>query len=133
MAFDDKTRPPDDKALAKGLGPAKELWDGFVRHVAGEYAPVEEAWGFYKSWSLRLKRKKRTIVYLLPRDGHFLCAFVYGGQATEEARKAKLPQAVRKAIDETPVYAEGRGFRLEVRTAKDLAAMTTLVALKMAN
>ncbi len=133
MAFDDKTRPPGDKALAKGLGPTKELWDGFVRHVAGEYAPVEEAWGFYKSWSLRLKRKKRTIVYLLPRDGHFLCAFVFGGRATEAARAEKLPKAVLKAIDEAPVYAEGRGFRLEVRTGKDLAAMKTLAAVKMAN
>lgn len=133
MAFDDKTQPPDDKALAKSLGAAKKPWDEFVQHVAGEYPPVEESWGFYKSWSLRLKRKKRTIVYLLPRDGHFLCAFVYGGKATEAARNAILPKAVLKAIDEAPVYAEGRGFRLKVRTGKDLAAMKTLAAVKMAN
>ncbi len=133
MAFDDKTQPPDDKALTKSLGAAKKIWDEFIRHVAAEYAPVEESWGFYKSWSLRLKHKKRTIVYLLPRDGHFQCAFVYGGKATEAARKAKLPKAVLKAIDEAPVYAEGRGFRLEVRTGKDLAAMKTLAAVKMAN
>jgi len=133
VSFDDKTRPPDDKALGKGLGPAKELWDGFVRHIADAYPPVDEAWGFYKSWSLRLKRKKRTIVYLLPREDHFLCAFVYGGKATEEARKAKLPKPVLKVIDEAPVYAEGRGFRLEVRTAKALAVMKTLAAIKMAN
>ena len=38
-----------------------------------------------------------------------------------------------REIEEAPVYAEGRGFRLEVRTAKDLAAMTTLAAIKMAN
>lgn len=133
MVFDDKTQPPDDNALAKSLGAAKTLWDEFIRHVAAEYAPVEEAWGFYKSWSLRLKRKKRTIVYLLPRDGHFLCAFVYGGKATEAARNAKLPKAVLKAIDEAPVYAEGRGFRLDVRTAKDLGTMRTLAAIKMAN
>lgn len=133
MVFDDKTQPPDNNALAKSLGAAKTLWDEFIRHVAAEYAPVEEAWGFYKSWSLRLKRKKRTIVYLLPRDGHFLCAFVYGGKATEAARNAKLPKAVLKAIDEAPVYAEGRGFRLDVRTAKDLGTMRTLAAIKMAN
>ena len=133
MVFDDKTQPPDNNALAKSLGAAKTLWDEFIRHVAAEYAPVEEAWGFYKSWSLRLKRKKRTIVYLLPRDGHFQCAFVYGGKATEAARNAKLPKAVLKAIDEAPVYAEGRGFRLDVRTAKDLGTMRTLAAIKMAN
>jgi len=133
MSFDDKAKAPDDKALAKGLGPSKTLWDDFVGHVAAEYDPVTKAWGFYKSWSLRLKRKKRTIVYLLPRDGYFLCAFVYGGKATEAARAAKLPQAVKKAIDEAPVYGEGRGFRLEVRTGKDLETMKALAAIKMAN
>jgi hypothetical protein len=133
MSFDDKAKAPDDKALAKGLGPSKKLWDEFVGHIAAEYGPVTEAWGFYKSWSLRLKHKKRTIVYLLPRDGHFLCAFVYGGKATEAARAAKLPQAVMKAIDEAPVYAEGRGFRLEVRSERDLSVMNRLAAIKMAN
>lgn len=133
MSLDDKTKVPDDAALARAPGPAKKLWDEYSRHIAEEYAPVTEAWGFYKSWSLRLKQKKRTIVYLLPRDGHFLCAFVYGEKATAEARRAKLPKDVLKAIDEAPVYAEGRGFRLEVRKKQDLAAMKTLAAIKMAN
>jgi len=133
MSFDDKEKAPDEKALAKGLGPSKRLWDGFVRHVSEAYPPVTEAWGFYKAWSLRLKRKDRTIVYLLPREGFFLCAFVFGGKATEAARQAKLPKAVLKAIDEAPVYAEGRGFRLEVKTAKDVETMKALAAIKMAN
>ncbi len=133
MSFEDKTQVPDDKALAKSLGPSKKLWDAFVSHITEAYAPVTAAWGFYKAWSLRLKRKDRTIVYLLPRDGHFLCAFVYGGQATEAARQATLPKAVMKEIEEAPVYAEGRGFRLEVNKAKDLETMKTLAAIKMAN
>ena len=131
MSFDDKDKVPDDKALARGLGPSKTLWDEFVRHISAAYAPVSEAWGFYKSWSLRLKQKKRTIVYLLPREGHFLCAFVFGGKATEAARRAKLPKAVMKEIEDAPVYAEGRGFRLEVRTAGDLGTMKKLAAIKM--
>ena len=133
MSFDDKDKVPDDKALAQGLGPSKTLWDEFVRHVSAAHAPVSEAWGFYKSWSLRLKQKKRTIVYLLPREGHFLCAFVFGGKATEAARQAKLPKAVMKEIEDAPVYAEGRGFRLEVRTAGDLGTMKKLAAIKMAS
>ncbi|MGZ5556296.1 MAG: DUF3788 family protein, partial [Candidatus Aminicenantales bacterium] len=101
--------------------------------IGADCAPVTEAWGFYKAWSLRLKQKKRTIVYLLPREGYFLCAFVFGGKATDAARQAKLPKAVMKAIDEAPVYAEGRGFRLEVRSEGDLAVMNKLAAIKMAN
>ena len=133
MSFDDKEKVPDARALAKGLGPSKKLWDEFVRHVSAENPPVTEAWGFYKSWSLRLKRKDRTIVYLLPGEGGFRCAFVFGGKATDAARQAKLPKAVLKAIDEAPVYAEGRGFRLEVRTAKDVETVKSLAAIKMAH
>jgi len=133
MSFDDKSKAPDDAALASALGAAKPLWDEFVRHINEEYPPVAEAWGFYKSWSLRLKRKKRTLVYLLPRDGHYLCAFVYGGKATEAARRSKLPKAVLKEIENAPAYAEGRGFRLEVRTARDVETMKTLAAIKTAN
>jgi hypothetical protein len=133
MSFEDKAKIPDEKTLAKGLGSSKRLWDDLVRDITAQYGPVTEAWGFYKSWSLRLRQKKRTILYLLPRDSHFLCAFVFGGKATEAARLAKLPGAVMKAIEEAPVYAEGRGFRLEVRTAKDVETMKTLAAIKMAN
>jgi hypothetical protein len=132
VSFDDKAKTPDGKDLAKGLGASKALWDEIIAHVAAAYPPITEVWGFYKSWSLRLKRKDRTILYLLPDEGGFRCAFVFGGKATEAARKTKLPKTVLKAIEEAPVYAEGRGFRLEVRTAKDVATMKTLAAIKMA-
>jgi hypothetical protein len=133
MSFDDKARVPDDTSLAEALGPAKKLWDELANHIAREYGPITEAWGFYKSWSLRLIQKKRTIVYLLPRDGHFLCAFVFGGKATAEARRAKLPADVMKIIEEARVYAEGRGFRLDVRRKRDIETMKTLASIKMAN
>lgn len=133
MSLDDKTKPPDDAALASALGATKKLWDEFARHIAEEYGPIIEEWGFYKSWSLRLKRKKRTIVYLLPREGYFLCAFVFGEKATDEARRAKLAKDVVMVIEEAKVYGEGRGFRLEVRKKRDLEAMKRLAAIKMAN
>jgi hypothetical protein len=131
MSFDDKAQVPDGKALSSALGATKPLWDELIRDITNEYPPVTEAWGFYRS--LRLKRKARTIVYLLPREGFFLCAFVFGGKATEAARLAKLPKAVMKEIEEAPVYAEGRGFRLEVRKVKDVETMEQLAAIKMAN
>jgi hypothetical protein len=132
MPFEDRTSAPDGTALAAELGPAKTRWDELVAHVAEAYPPVGEEWTFYKSWSLRLKHKKRTILYLLPRERMFLCAFVFGGRATEAARQSRLPKAVLKAIDEAPVYAEGRGFRLEVRTDRDVETMRRLAAIKMA-
>jgi hypothetical protein len=131
--FDDKNKQPDDALLTKALGLAKKLWDEFIDHITREYGPVTREWGFYKAWSLRLKSKKRTIVYLIPQIGHFICAYVLGGKATEEARRADLPKAVFKTINEARVYAEGRGFRLKVKTKRDLEAIKTLASIKMAN
>jgi hypothetical protein len=49
------------------------------------------------------------------------------------ARQSKLPKSVLKALNEAPHYAEGTGIRLMVHTNKDLQAIRTLAAIKMAN
>lgn len=131
--FEDKTKQPEDAVLRDALRSTKGFWDDLISQLVQEYEPVTQAWGFYKSWSLRLKRKKRTILYMIPQAGHFLCAFVFGGKATEAARCAGLPNEVLRTIDDARVYAEGRGFRLEVRNKNDLAVMLKLAAIKMAN
>ncbi|MHC4519139.1 MAG: DUF3788 domain-containing protein, partial [Planctomycetota bacterium] len=135
-ALDDKAKRPDDKDLAEVLGRSKARWDELITHVAAEYEPVTEDWahsGAKYGWCLRLKRKKRTLLYLIPCQRHFLCAFVFGGKATEVARKSALPADVMTTINEARVYAEGRGFRLEVRTKANVATMMKLAAIKMAN
>jgi len=131
--FDDKARKPDEADLERTLGRTKSLWDAIVRHVATEYPPLTEDWGFYKSWSLRLKRKARTVLYLIPQRGHFLCAFVLGAKAADQALGAGLPESATKAISEAPVYAEGRGFRLPVKTKRDVEVMKALAAIKMSS
>ena len=83
-------------------------------------------------WSLRLKQKKRTILYLTPSTGFFYVGFVLGEKAAEAAQQAGLPEGVVCAIEDAPRYAEGRGVRLEVRTNTDLQAMKQLAAVKMA-
>jgi hypothetical protein len=131
--LDDKSKQPDDNDLAEVLGRSKRFWDDLIRHIILEYEPVTQVWGFYKSWSLRLIRKKRTILYLIPCERYFLCAFVFGQKATKAARQSNLPKDVMKTINEAKVYAEGRGFRLEVRKKQDIDTMNTLAAIKMAN
>ena len=132
----DKSRQPDDANLAEALGRSTARWDELIAHVEDTYAPVTHKWGPpYKefAWSLRLIRKRRTILYLIPCPRYFLCAFVLGGKATDAARAAGLPDSVMAAINDAPVYGEGRGFRLEVRTKADVETMKQLAAIKMAN
>jgi hypothetical protein len=127
---------PSDQALAQALGGTKALWDELIGHIETAYAPVTRHWSQSKSGPLgllRLIRKTRTIMYLLPREGHFLSAFVFGEKAVAAVRAGHVPAAVATALQEARAYAEGRGIRLETRTAQDLATMKKLAAIKMAH
>ena len=131
-----KFQPPDDRSLGRALGATRPLWDELVAHLEATYAPIVPEWKPSRTSALgflRLIRKKRTILYLLPRDGHFLTAFVFGEKATAAVRAGDLPAAVVTALNEARVYAEGRGIRLETRTPQDLAIMKKLAAIKMAH
>ena len=128
--------PPDDIELTRTLGDTKPLWDDLVRHLDTAYPPVTHQWqrsGQSGQPFLRLIRKQRTICYLLPREQHFLTAFVFGEKATAAVRMSDLPDTVVTALNEARVYAEGRGIRLETRTHQDLATMQRLAAIKMAH
>ena len=127
---------PDPEELARWLGPTRPLWDDLVHHVETAYEPVTRVWRFSGKtgrWFLRLIRKKRTILYLLPQEGFFLTAFVFGERATAAVLACELPESVRTALNEARAYAEGRGLRLETRRGPDLAVIKKLVAIKMAH
>ncbi len=76
-------------------------------------------------------RGKRTIVWLIPCEGCFKAAFILGDKAIQAARQSGLSARLQKLIDEAPRYAEGTGIRLDIRTARDLAAVRKLAAIKM--
>ena len=131
-AFIGRTKPPTDEDLSTELGAARALWDELLTELA---LPIQE-WNSYSpkaGWSMKLKLKKRTIVYLAPCHGSFRVAFVLGDKAMEAARQLKLPKAVLKIIDEAPRYTEGTGVRLEIAARKDLAAVKKLAEVKLAN
>jgi Protein of unknown function (DUF3788) len=135
-AFIDKLTKPTDKELAAELGSAKALWDQLVSELAKEHGVTEREWNSYSKkagWSLRLKRKKRVIVYLAPCHGCFRVAFIFGGKAVKAAREVRLPARVLKIIDEAPHYAEGTGVRLDVKTVEDVVVVKRLAAVKLQN
>jgi hypothetical protein len=131
-AFIGRTEHPTDEELSTELGAARALWDELITELA---LPIQE-WNSYSpkaGWSLKLKLKKRTILYLAPCRGKFRVAFVLGAKAVEAARQLKLSKAVLKIIDEAPRYPEGTGVRLEIVARKDLAAVKKLAEVKLAN
>ena len=135
-ALDDRSKTPDARELAEVLGRSSGLWDALMADLDAQYDPLSETWSYSGAkygWSLGLKHKKRTVLYLIPQHGYFLVAFVLGAKAIAAAHQSDLPAAVLEAIDSAKQYPEGRGVRLEVRYKKDLATVERLAAIKMAN
>jgi hypothetical protein len=134
-AFIGKTKAPSEAEVAAVLGSTAALWKQLVSRMA-EQGVGESEWNSYSpkaGWALKLKQKKRTIVYLSPCEGCFRASFALGDKAVAAARKSDLPKSTLKVIDEAPRYAEGTGVRLMVKTQKDLAAIKKLALIKMAN
>jgi hypothetical protein len=135
-AFINKPKQPTNAELAAALGPAKAAWDQLLADLAQEYGANVREWNSYSlkaGWSLRVKRKARTIVWLAPCPGAFRVAFILGDKAVLAAQEAKLPKRILKIINEAPKYPDGTGVRLEVKSSKDIATLKKLAAIKLAN
>jgi hypothetical protein len=135
-AFDDKSKKPGNKDLERTLGRTNTHWVNLMTHIKAEYAPLTAKWNFAGAnwgWSLQLKQKKRTILYLTPGQGYFMVGFVLGEKAVKAAHDSTLPESILAEIDGARKYAEGRAIRLEVRNKKSLDHIKTLAAIKMAN
>lgn len=135
-AFLDRENPPAEPELHAVLKRSAASWIQLQSRIASDYAPLTEKWTFSgkaHGWGLQLKRKKRTVLYLGPREGHFVVAFILGAKAFEAALRSDLPREVLEIIEAAPKYPEGRAVRLEIRTKKELASVEALAAIKMAN
>jgi hypothetical protein len=135
-AFIGHDKPPTERELSSSLGQASVLWNDLVTDLKRDLKLYAAEWNSYSvkaGWSLRLKLKKRNILYLAPSTGCFLASFALGDKAVAAARKSKLPPRVLKIIDEAMRYAEGTAVRLEVHAAKDADAVKTLAKIKVGN
>lgn len=135
-AFIGITAQPTEEEVAAVLDKSAAFWTEFLHWMADEQGVGELEWKSLSpkyGWSLRLKRKKRTIVYLGPCKGCFRVSFVLGDRAVEAARTCGLPKPVLKALGEARRYAEGTGVRMIIKESKDLAAVRKLALVKLVN
>lgn len=135
-AFDDKSKQPNDDELAQVLGKSHSFWIELQKEVCALFSPARIEWGYASNstgWGMRVKTKRRVIVYMTPCHGYFLASFALGEKAVQAAHSVKLPAEIITAIDSAPKYAEGRGVRIEVRTRADVKAIAKLAAMKPAN
>ena len=135
-AFIDHATQPTSAELATALGPTAAIWNKLLKSFADECGLSVQEWNSYSlkaGWSMRLKLKKRNILYMSPYQDYFRVAFILGDKAVKAAHQIKLPQRIAKVIDGAPRYPEGTGVRLIVKRMSDLPAICKLAAIKLAN
>ena len=106
-----------------------------VRGIGHHHPPIAELWHFGGSkygWSLRLKRRDRIVLYMIPQRGHFLVGLVLGDKALEAIKQQDLPADILAAVANAPRYGEGTGVRLPVATTRDVRVVEDMAAAKMA-
>jgi len=133
---DQYPQPPTEHELAEMLGRVKANWDVLNKYLVETFEPVSSEWKSYSKkvpWTLQLKHKKRTIIYLTPEKRNFMAVLVYGDKAVKIASDSNLPPDIMTSINEARKYVEGRPIRIQVRTKKDIVLVKKLVAIKMSS
>jgi hypothetical protein len=133
-AFIGRAEAPGDEELSLALGKRRALWDEVLRKLGEEFGLTDWVWNSYSpkaGWSVRVKKGKRNIVYLVPCTGEcFQAAFVLGARAVESVRGSGSARAV-KLIEGGVQYPEGLGVRWDVGP-KDWSVIRVMTAGKMA-
>ncbi len=135
-AFVGKREEPGEAEVAAELGATKAYWDRLLKKLATEFDCDGREWHSYSQkagWSLKVKHKERTIVYLSPSRGSFMASFALGDKAVKSARQAGLPQRALDIIEHAKRYAEGTAVRIDVHGSKDVAVVEKLAAIKLNN
>jgi len=126
---------PTENDLQRVLGAKYELWKEIRDRVFQAYPGGKESWNFpgkKYGWSYRIRDNKRAIIYLLPREGAFMAAFVFGARATDAILESEVSEAIKSELKGARVYAEGRGIRIPVPDRSGLSDIFSLIDFKLA-
>jgi hypothetical protein len=132
--FMDKSSIPTTDELSTALGATFSVWNELASYAISLNPTIYTEWkypGDKYGWSFRVRDKKRVIVYLIPHENYFSVALVFGQKATNHALGINISENIKNLIINAPVYAEGRGFQLEVFDGEILTDITKLIDVKI--
>jgi hypothetical protein len=132
--FADKNITPDPESLKASLGSTYHLWQQICDSVMTAYPEGLEQWSWSKhGWSFRIRDKRRAIIYLLPRNGFFKAAFVFGNKATDLIMGSSISGLIKEELAAARAYAEGRGIRIDVIDNSVINDIGELIKIKLNN
>ncbi|MCO5250938.1 MAG: DUF3788 domain-containing protein [Candidatus Kapabacteria bacterium] len=134
--FPHKDSEPTDAELKVALGDSYDIWIRLNDFVLDRYPKGLVDWNYpgkKYGWSYRIKDKKRTIIYFLPRENYFKVALVFGQKAYDMIMDSDISAEIKNDLQQATKYAEGRGIRVEVKNDSILPEIMKLVEIKLLN
>jgi len=134
--FTDKAIEPANQELVARLASTYALWQQIYDFVFRQYSQGVAEWNYpgkKYGWSFRIKDKKRAIIYLLPREGYFKVAFVFGQKATDAIMESDISDSIKTELAQARKYAEGRGINFDIRNEDLLGDVEQLVRIKLSH
>jgi len=132
--FMDKGKMPVEAELKSALSKTYPYWKTIEEFTLKAEPAAKGNWHFSGvkfGWSYRISDNKRVVIYLLPRDKFFKCAFVFGGKAYDAVIESDVSAEIKNELKAAKPYAEGRGIRLEVKSKAIIDDLMVLVKIKI--
>jgi hypothetical protein len=132
--FVNRDKHPVDTDLKDVLADTYLWWKDIVDHCYQHYSDISEVWNFSGKrygWSLRIKLRKRNLIYLIPASGYFRFAFVFSSKGVEAVMNSAINDLIKHELVNARTYAEGTGFRMDVRDDLYLKDIKELIKIKM--
>jgi hypothetical protein len=132
--FTKKKIVPSEEMLLEVLKDNYLHWNELRSYLKHLFPEIKEEWNYSGrkfGWSFRMKDKKRVVMYLLPREGTFKVAFVFGKKAIERILDEIKHPSFLLELANAPEHVEGRGIRWEVKDDSELYMLKKLLHIKL--
>jgi hypothetical protein len=134
--FMEKKDKPSGARLKRIYGERYSYWNELALFIEDGFGKTKDEWKYYgpkSGWVGKLYLRKRNLLFFIPNKKYFTIGMVFGDKAVGAITKSDLPEEIISEIKDAKKYAEGRGFRLEIKNRKSLEILKTLLRIKILN
>jgi hypothetical protein len=124
--FDQKEAVPTESDLKKALG---ELFSAY-KEVLELTEAYDHEWKFYgkkHGWQLKVVRKGKALLYLIPQEKSFRIGCAVRENEKERLLNSSLPPKTKEELVTAKKYPEGYPLRLEIKSKTDMQEVRVVI------
>ncbi len=130
--FTDKNAEPSTTEIENVLGNNVYLWNDLIEYVDSNFK-TSRAFKFYGKnlgWALNFKRTGKSFVSLYPADSYVTAQIILKDQLIDKLPTSMKTSKIKKAVNHSTPYSEGRWLFIPVETKKDSEIIKRMLNIK---